>query len=78
MSSPKKNRYGEKEDEPDDRSLFDKLVEDVIAFVVCCFLVRWGVMCLISVKIPLMIIAVIVGVVIISWRVYRRRDHDDY
>ena len=67
------------EDDPDTRGLFSRLIEDVIAFAICCFLLRLGVCWLLSVKIPLLVIAVTVGVAMISYRVYRwRKHHDDY
>ena len=67
------------EDDPDTRSLISRLIEDVIAFVICCYLTRLGVCWLLSIKIPLLVIAVTVGVAIISYRVYRwRKHHDDY
>ncbi len=67
------------EDDPDTRSLFTRLTEGVITFAICCFLLRLGVCWLLSVKIPLLVIAVTVGVAIISYRVYRwRKHHDDY
>lgn len=67
------------EDDPDTRSLFTRFMEGVVAFAICCFLIRQGICWLISVEIPLFIIAVLVGVAIISYRVYRwRKHHDDY
>lgn len=67
------------EDDPDTRSLVSRLIEDAIVFVICCFLLRLGVCWLLSVKIPLLVIAVTVGVAIISYRVYRwRKHHDNY
>ena len=61
-----------------DRGLLGRLVEDIILFAICCFLVKLGVSYLVSVKIPLIIIAVILVIIVIIYRVYRRRDHDDY
>ena len=70
---------GEKDDEPDtEHSLFARLVEDVIVFVVCCFLVKLGVSYLVSVKIPLIILAVTLAVGIITYRILKRGHHDDY
>ncbi|MDY6366333.1 MAG: hypothetical protein SPL18_06730 [Oscillospiraceae bacterium] len=66
------------DDPPTDRGLFGRLVEDVIIFAICCFLVKLGVSYLVSVKVPLIIIAVILVIIVIIYRVYRRRDHDDY
>ena len=57
--------------EPDTDSLFGGLIRAVIIFAVCCYLV--------SVRVPLLIIAVIVGVIIVVCRVYKwRKDHDNY
>lgn len=67
------------EDDPDTRSLFTRLLEGAIALAICCYLLRLGVCWLLSVKIPLLVIAVLVGVAMISYRVYRwRKHHDDY
>lgn len=79
MSRRNRNWLDERDDDPHtDRSLFGRLVEDVIIFAICCFLVKLGVSYLVSVKIPLIIIAVILAIIVIIYRVYRRRDHDDY
>lgn len=61
-----------------DRSLLGRLAEAAIVFAISCYLVRLGVEFLISVKIPLAIIAAIVGTITIIWRVHKWRDHDDY
>ena len=61
-----------------DRGLFGRIVEDVIVFCICCFLIKLGVSYLVSVKIPLIIISVILAIIVIIYRVYKRRDHDDY
>lgn len=62
-----------------DRSLFSRIVEVVIVFVICCFLVRLGVEYILAVKVPLIIIAVIVGLAVVGWRAYKwRKHHDDY
>lgn len=79
MSRRKRGWCEDQKDDPDtDRSLFSRIVEGVIVFVVCCFLVKLGVAYLISVRVPLLIIAVIVGSIVIIYRVCKRRDHDDY
>ena len=66
-------------DAPTERSLFTRIVEGVITFAVCCYLVRLGVNWLISVRIPLIVIAVIVGIGIITYRLWRwRQDRDNY
>ena len=62
-----------------ERSLFTRIVEAVIIFAVCCYLVRLGVNWLISVRTPLIVIAVTVGIGIITYRLWRwRQDRDGY
>ena len=62
-----------------DRSLFSRIVEGVIVFVICCFLIHLGVEYILAVKVPLLIIAAIVAMIVIIWRVYKwRKHHDDY
>ena len=62
-----------------DRSLFSRIVEVVIAFAVCCFLVKLGISYLVSIRIPLIIIAVILAVVVIAYRLHRWKGrHEDY
>ena len=79
MSRKTTNRYQEREDESDtERSLFARIVEDVIVFVICCFLVKLGVSYLVSVKIPLIVISAILATVVIIIRVCKWRNHDDY
>ena len=68
-----------KDADPDTDSLLGRIFGNVILFAVCCYLVRLGVCWLISVRVPLLIIAVIVGMIAIAWRVYKwRNDHDNY
>ena len=68
-----------KKEEDMGRGIFGKIVEDVIVFVICSYLIRLGVYYILEVKIPLIIIAVIVAIVIIGLRAYRwRKHHDDY
>lgn len=70
----------EQPDDPDtDRGLFSWLVEAVVVFAVCCFLLRLGVCWLVSVKDPLIIIAVIIvlAYMVISF-IRWRKHHDDY
>ena len=68
-----------KEKEPETDSLFGRIFEAVILFVVCCYLIKLSVCWLVSVRVPLLIIAVIVGIIVISFRVYKwRNDHDNY
>lgn len=68
-----------KEIEPDTDSLLGRIFGNVILFAVCCYLIRLGVCYLVSVRVPLIIIAVIVGIIAITLRVYKwRNDHDSY
>ena len=79
MSRRNRDWLDERDDDPyTDCGLFTRIVEDVILFAICCFLVKLGVSYLVSVKIPLIIIAVILATIVIIYRVYKRRDHDDY
>ena len=68
-----------KEDESMGRGIFARIVEDVILFFICTYLIRLGISYILAVKIPLIIIAVIVGITIIAIRSHRwrRRYHDD-
>ena len=79
MSRRNRDWLDDRGDDPyTDRGLFGRIVEDVIVFAICCFLVKLGVSYLVSVKIPLIVISVILAIIVIIYRVYRRRDHDDY
>ena len=60
-----------------DRSLFARLAEAAVVFVVCAYLVRQGVEYILEVKRPLIVIAAIVGLGIIIWRVWKRRNYDE-
>ena len=65
-------------DGPTDHGLIARLVEAAIVFFVCCGLIRLGVSYLVSVRIPLIIIAVILATAVIIYRVFKWRDHDDF
>ena len=79
MSRRNRDWLDERDDDPHtDRGLFARLVEDVIIFAICCFLLKLGISYLVSVKIPLIIISVILAIIVIIYRVYKRKDHDDY
>lgn len=68
-----------KDADPDTERLFGRIVEDVILFAVCCYLVKLGVSFLVSVRIPLLILTVIGIIAVITYRVLRwRNHHDDY
>ena len=79
MSRRNGSWYEDREKDPDtDRSLFSRIVEGVIVFAVCCFLVKLGVSYILAVRIPLIVISVTLGIIYITYRAYKRRDHDDY
>lgn len=79
MSHGRRNWLDSGEDEPyTDRSLLGRMVEGVIIFAICCFLIKLGVSYLMSVKVPLIVISAILGTAVIIWRIYKRRAHDDY
>ena len=79
MSRRKRSWYEDQKDDPDtDRSLFSKIIEGVIVFVICCFLIEIAVTRILAVRVPLIILTVIVGSIVIIYRVCKRRDHDDY
>lgn len=68
-----------KEKEPETDSLFGHIFETVILFAVGCYLVKLGVCYLVSVRVPLIIITVILGIIVTIYRVYKwRNDHDSY
>ena len=68
-----------KDADPDTESIIGHIVKGVILFVVCCYLVNLGVCYLVSVRVPLIIIAVIVGTIVVIFRIYKwRKDHDNY
>ena len=72
-------RRKDDKDEPTERGLLSRIAEGVIVFAILGFVIKLGVESILSVKIPLMIIAVICGAVGIGYRVYKhKRDHDDY
>ncbi len=62
-----------------DRSLLGKLVEGVIVFFICVIGIKLAVETLISIRVPLIIIAVVAAIITVAWRAYKyKRDHDDY
>lgn len=72
--------FNDKDKDKDDRrSLFQWLLESIVMFAVGCFLIRLGVCWLVSVKLPLIVIAVslMIGVVMVRLFIWRNR-HDDY
>ena len=72
-------RGGKDEEAPTERSLFTRIVEDAIVFVICCFLVKLGVGYILAVRVPLIIIAVCLIAALICYRIWRWKDrHDDF
>ena len=68
-----------KDKEPDTESWLGRIFGNVILFAVCCYLIKLGVCWLVSVRVPLFIIAVIIGAGVIIYRARKWRDyHDDY
>ena len=67
------------EDETNEHSIITRIVGGIIIFAVLGFLIKFGVEAVLSVKIPLLIIAIVLIAIIIAWRIYKyRRDHNDY
>ena len=59
--------------------LFHRFIESAIMFVVSCWLIKHGIYLLLSVKLPLIIIAAIALFIVILWRTIKWRNHrDDY
>jgi hypothetical protein len=74
-----RSKYADETDDADtEHGLFTKIAEDVVVFAICCYLIKLGVSYLVSVKVPLIIISAILIILAIIYRVYRKREHDDY
>ncbi len=72
-----KNKKDTEEDT--ERGLLSRIVEGVIIFAILAFALKLGVDAIVSVKIPLLIIAVIMCAAVIGYRIYKhKKDHDDY
>ncbi len=73
-------RNGKKDNDADtDRGLFARIVEGIIVFCICVIALRYAIEILISIQVPLIIIAVIAAAITIAWRIYKyKRRHDDY
>ena len=66
-------------DDHTERGFLSRIIEGVIIFAILAFALKLGVDAIVSVKIPLLIIAVILCIAVIGYRVYKhKRDHDDY
>jgi len=80
MAQKNSGKYGAKDNESDtDRSLFTRIVEGVIVFFICALMLKIGVDYILSIRVPLIIIAVIAATIVIGFRVWRwKRHHDDY
>lgn len=78
MRRAKSEGSGDEEDDTD-RSLFSRLLETVFLFFMACLLIKIGVGYILSVKVPLIIIALVSGLVVTAWRLFRwRRSKDEY
>ena len=77
MAQKSSDKRGEKDDT--DRSLFARFVEGVVVFCICVAALKFAIEALISIRVPLIVIAVIAAIIVIIYRAYRwRRGHDDY
>lgn len=69
----------EKDKSDTDRGLFGKLVEGVIVFCICVFILKIAIETLICIRVPLIVIGVTAVIIIIIYRTYKwRKDRDDY
>lgn len=69
----------EKDKSDTDRGLFGKLVEGVIVFCICVFILKIAIETLICIRVPLIVIGVTAVIIIIIYRTYKwRRGRDDY
>ncbi len=74
-----KGLFGESgSDDTDERSLFTRFVEGAFLFGVACFVLRWGIAQLLCVRVPLIIIATSVLIIVIAYRTYKWRKHGDF
>lgn len=66
--------------EPDtEKNLFERFIESAILFAVCGYLIKLGVCYIVSVRVPLMIIAAIAAAAVLIYRYAKwRNDHDRY
>lgn len=61
------------------RGPVSRIVEYVIIFCICCFLIKLGITYLLAVKIPLLLIMLALGILTTLWRTHKwREEHDDY
>lgn len=67
------------DEDKDDRNLFARGFEGAILFGIACFVIRWGVAQLLCVRVPLIIIAIVVFIIVAAYRTHRwRKRHDDF
>lgn len=80
MTRKNNGQRGEKDEEADtNRGLFAGIVEGVVTFAICCFLIELGVNCILAVRIPLLIMSAIIVIIFIIYRIWRWKGrHDDY
>lgn len=68
-----------KDEDDTERGLISRIITGVIIFVVVAIAIKFGVEAILSVKVPLIIIAVISGIVVIGVKAYKDwRDRNDY
>lgn len=72
--------FGENDaEDKDDRNLFTRIIEGAILFGIACFVIRWGVAQLLCVRVPLIIIATVVLIIVAAYRTHKwRKKHDDF
>lgn len=70
----KKNTEGHTE-----RGLLTRIIEGVIIFAVLALGIKFGVEAILSVKVPLLIIALVCGAIVIGYRIYKyMRNRNGY
>ena len=62
MAQKSSDKRGEKDDT--DRSLFARFVEGVVVFCICVAALKFAIEALVSIRIPLIVIAVIVAIIV--------------
>lgn len=56
-----------------------RIIDNIITLVILAFALKLAVDAIVSVKIPLLIIAILCGLAVIGYRIYKYwRDHHDY
>ncbi|MBQ2695079.1 hypothetical protein IJG04_00350 [Candidatus Saccharibacteria bacterium] len=73
-----KSVHADSDESDTDRGFFGKFMETVILFFICVMLLRIAVMYLVSIRVPLIIIGSVIGIAVISYRIHKWRNRDDY